>query len=95
MAKIYKGDVGTKLQMNAGCDISSASVLKIKYSKPNGNRGEWNATLAGTSSAYYVTKSGDLNAVGLWRIQLYVVLPDWSGHGETVRFRVHNILRGD
>lgn len=88
MVEIFQGDIGTKIILNAGQDISSAAVLKIKYKKPDKTTGEWGATLEGTDYAFYITESGDLDVSGTWMLQLYVELPAWKGSGSVARFSV-------
>ncbi len=90
MSKIYKNDIGTKIILDAGCNISTATVWKILYSKPGATRvkGEWTATAEGTDSVSYTTKAGDLDAVGKWHIQLYIESAAWKGYGEMVDFEV-------
>ena len=96
--KVYKNDIGTKIKLDAGCDISGsglgATVWKILYSKPGSTRtkGEWIATPEGTNYAYYITLINDLNAVGKWHIQLYIESPNWKGYGEMVVFEVYDNL---
>ena len=94
MSKIYKNDIGTKIKLDAGCDISAATVLKILYSKPGKTRveGEWAASADGTNYAYYLTQAGDLDVIGTWHIQLYIESPTWTGYGETVDFKVYDNL---
>jgi len=93
--KIYKGDVGTKIRLNAGCDISLATVLKILYSKPEASKikGEWVAVLEGTDYAYYITKEGDLDISGDWKIQLYIESIAWTGYGEISDFKVYDNIK--
>lgn len=93
MPKIYKNDVGTKIRLDAGSDISSATELKIKYLKPDGTKAEWPATPEGTQFAYYITQEADLNVVGKYKVQLYVVLSAWKGHGEITDFSVFEPLK--
>jgi len=88
MVEVFQGDVGTKIILNAGQDISTATKLKIRYRKPNKVIGEWDAVLEGTDSVYYITQPGDLDVSGAWIIQLYVELPTWKGSGSIVRFGV-------
>lgn len=92
--KVHKNDVGTKIKLDAGCDISSATVVKILYSKPGKPRveGAWVAILEDTNYAYYITKAGDLSISGDWQIQLYVESPAWTGYGETVGLKVYDNL---
>ena len=98
MSKIYKNDIGTKIKLDAGCDISAtgiaATVWKIIYSKPGATRveGEWTAVPEGTNYAYYITLANDLDVVGNWQIQLYIESPTWKGYGEIVNFTVYDNL---
>ncbi|GAH06227.1 unnamed protein product, partial [marine sediment metagenome] len=82
MAKIYKGDIGTKIELNAEIDISLATSLIIRYKKPDGSIGEWTAILSGTEKAYYNTLAEDLDVVGVWQVQLSIVMSEWTGDGE-------------
>jgi hypothetical protein len=87
--KVYKNDIGTKIKLDAGSDISSATTLEIKYQKGDKiTTGKWNATLEGTDYGYYVTQAGDLDTIGIWRLQLYAVLPTGTWRGETVEMEV-------
>lgn len=92
--KIYKNDIGTKIILNAGCDISTATVWKILYSKPGQTRvkSEWIASAEGTDSVCYTTKANDLDVSGKWQIQLYIESPNWKGYGEIIEFEVHDNL---
>jgi hypothetical protein len=90
--KVYAGDVGTKIRLDSGSNISAATTLKIKYKKPDGSTGEWTAVLEGTTQAYYITQVNDLDQRGKWELQLFVVLPTWTGHGETCELQIYRRL---
>ena len=92
--KVYKNDIGTKITLDAECDISTATVWKIIYSKPGKPRvkGEWVAAPEGTTSAYYIIIAGDLDVSGTWELQLYIESVSWKGHGEKINFEVHETL---
>lgn len=92
--KIYKGDIGTKIKINVGENIVTATIRKIKYKKPSGITGEWNALLEGTNYMYYITIANDINEKGIWLVQAYIELPDWKGHGETANFIVYDLFEG-
>lgn len=78
-----KGDIGTAIDYNAGESIADATVIKLKYKRPDGTSGEWTATLEGTNKARYITlAAGDLPTIGSYAIQLYIESPGWSGHGK-------------
>lgn len=92
MGKIYKGDIGTKIQLDAGTSISNAISRKIRYRKPSGIAGEWDALLEGTDEAYYITVEDDLDVAGLWKTQLYIkqAASVWVGMGEKKEFTVYD-----
>ena len=92
MAKVYVGDTNTKIRLNAGIDISAASVLKIHYKKPDETTGEWTAVLEGTNYAYYLTLADTLDMNGTWSVQLYIEVGDWKGHGELTTFVVYDTI---
>ena len=89
MDKVFKGDIGTKIILDADSDISTATELKIVYRKPSGAVGSWTAVAEGTQQAYYIITASDLDEVGKWEFQLYVKLPSWSGYGEISGFTVY------
>lgn len=81
MAQAHKGDIGTIIKIDLGEDISTATVRKIKYRKPDGTMGEWTAAAHGTTAVKYTTTAvADLNQVGRWKFQAYIEMPDWKGH---------------
>jgi len=93
MATIYVGDIGTKILLNAGSDISDATTLQIICKKPSGTNYTWTAILEGTNYAYYNTVSGDIDAAGTYQVQLYAVLASgWSGYGGIGSFTVEGVL---
>ncbi len=90
--KVYVGDTGTKIKLDAGEDISTQTTLKIKYKKPSGSTGEWVASVEDTNYAVYTTISNDLDEAGIWKFQIYIVLPTWEGHGETLSERIYDLF---
>lgn len=80
---IHEGDVGVEITYDVGEDISAGSNFKLKYRKPNGQKGELTAVLSGTTAAKYVTSAASiLDQPGEWEFQLYLELPGWKGHSE-------------
>lgn len=93
MSKIYIGDIGTNIIVDLGSDITTATVKKIKYKKPDGTEGEWLANISGTRFFTYTSVSGDLDPIGKWILNAYVEMPAWQGHGETFCMVVHDIYK--
>jgi hypothetical protein len=64
-------------------DLASAEVTKIKYEKPNGARGSWNASVSGTNLVYNF-QNGDIDQNGPWRFQSYIEVGGLIGPGDIV-----------
>lgn len=96
MAKVYKNDAGTVLQVDCGEDISGASAVALKVLKPNTSVEEsWTGAAGGTGNQYVVvTIDGTtvkVDVAGEYRIQPHITaLSGWTGRGETVRLVVHD-----
>jgi hypothetical protein len=96
--RIVVGDIGTKLVLDVGLDISSSTDRKILYMKPSGVTGEWPSNsgsiceLNTSTSMYYITESGDIDESGEWTLQAYIETPTWSGHGQRVSLFVDSIM---
>lgn len=93
--RIYKGDIGTKIQLNAGEALAGANEVRLKYKKPDGVEGYFPGTVDG-EYAYYITANvSDLSVAGKWELQLYVSdLSGWTGYGEINSFYVEELLQG-
>lgn len=99
---IHVGDIGTIIEVTAtqagvAVDISSANTdakKKFYVTKPDEDATEviWQpvfSTPPGTDGKVrYVTLAGDLNAAGLWELQLWVELTSWSGFLASLSFEV-------
>lgn len=79
MGKIYKGQTKLTIKVNLGVDISGATSTLLKYEKPDGNSGNFIATIlsATTGDIQYIPASiNDLDVVGEWVMWGYVVFSD-------------------
>ncbi len=87
---IFKGDIGTKIILNTGADLSTGTVFKIYYRKPNGETNYWTAQKESdnTSISYTTIDSGDLDITGTWQLQSYVEISGWKGFGQVVSLLV-------
>jgi hypothetical protein len=91
---IYTGDAGTKIRLNTFQDLEKASIFYIKYTRPDNSTGEWrDCNIELKSCISYITKKNDLNMPGIWKLQVYIELPDWSGHGAIDNMKVLSPLR--
>ena len=89
----FKGESGVKITAKTGIDISSASVRRIYYAKPTGERGYWDATLESATSISYTTTSGDLNFTGTLKVQAYIVNETGEHYGTVAKIIVSGTLK--
>ena len=85
---VQVGDIGTKIILDCVEDISTSTVWKIKYEKPDGSSGSWTAVKEGTTVYYTTAAVGDLDQDGCWCLQSYIESTAWTGHGERVSLEV-------
>ena len=92
------GDVGNIIELTikdedeAVVDVSTATIKRITFRKPNGARIVRTATFTNTGSdgkVQYITVAGDVDAIGTWEAQAYVKLANLSEYSSTIKeFRV-------
>lgn len=94
MGKIYVGDIGTDIILDAGQDITGATV-SVSVLKPGATaEATWAGTVYSIDGAdqyvRHTTIAGDLDVPGVYRVQPVIALADgtWTGRGETAEFRV-------
>jgi len=99
--EIHKSDIGTLFKVtikdgDTAVDISSASVTKqIVFRKPSGTLLTKAASFFtdGTDGILtYTSISGDLNEIGSWKLQAYVVLGSNEFRSDLASFKVHRNL---
>ncbi len=88
MTTVFVGDVGTEIILDCGTDVSSTTVRNIIARSPRGVKRTWTASLDGTTRIKCLTQAGDLDTAGTWRLQAYVDMPGWSGHGDVTLLTV-------
>jgi len=73
MDSVVRGMVGARIVLATGEDLSEATKLEIHAVRPDGTSVAWTATASSTAgSIEYTTVTGDLNAVGVWRLSSYI-----------------------
>lgn len=98
--EIHQNDIGTQFRVtvydgDTVVDISGATTKTIKFQKPSGTVVSKTASFvtSGTDGVMqYATVAGDLDEVGGWLAQAYLVLADWTGHSDICQFEVHDNL---
>ena len=88
MQKTFKGAVGFKIIQPVSRDISDATLMEIKYKKPGGTYGEWQAQQENDKVISYTTVSGNLDEAGTWIMQAYIETPAYKLHGLPARLEV-------
>ena len=90
-SKLYQADEGTVFQVDVGVDISAASTTDLKVRKPDGTLVSWVGAANGSTNTQidYTIVTDDLDQLGQYRLQAYVVTATWTGRGETVNFTVY------
>ena len=97
--ELHLGDVGTIIRVTVMEDgevvpIDSATVKKIKFTKPSGTIVLKDAefTTDGTDGKLqYITLANDLDELEVWEARPYVELTAWKGHGTKFSFRVNAV----
>lgn len=97
----HKADTGSEIRLTVqdggtAVDLTGATTLTIKLKKPSGTVVSKTATVVGDATAGVIrcyTAATDLDEVGLYEIQPYLVLASgWTGHGDRVMLRVHGVI---
>jgi len=91
-AQVHVGDIDTEIVLDCVAVVTGLTTAKIKYRKPDGTTGEWDAEIEGTTQIKYVTAKDDLDVPGVWILQAYVEFPAWSGHGAEAAMVVYSTL---
>ena len=105
VTNLHKNDIGTIIRVTVSekdcdcilqiLDISGATTREFKLKKPSGATVTKSATFTtdGTDGQIeYVTVDGDLDEVGEWKLQVYLVLPSGSWRSNIGSFRVDGNL---
>lgn len=86
---IYIGDIGTLILIDMGEDVSEAVSPVFRVKKPDGTEVEWTAEVGDTDNILqYTIVEGDLDQAGTYAVNPYLTLGDWTGSGDTVKFKV-------
>ena len=80
MLSVFMGDV-VDVILNVGCDTSTATAWKIKYRKPDGQVGAWDAVVDDDPTRIR-RKSVIFDKVGWWEIQACIESPPLASHGK-------------
>jgi len=98
--EVHLGDVGTQFQVtfkdgSTVVDISEATTKQLIFKKPSGNVLTKSGTFLTDGSdgiLTYTTVSGDVNEIGRWQLQGYLVIAGKIFSSDIVKFRVYRNL---
>jgi hypothetical protein len=102
--EIRKGDIGTVFErtvytiidgVKTIVNVSSATTMEFIFTKPDGTKMTKDADFSSDGSdgkLRYVTVADDLDGVGDWKLQVYVILSSGEWHSDISHFRVHDNL---
>ncbi len=88
MGKVYEGQIGVRVELETGSDLSGTTLTEIKWKKPGGTKGVWPAVVDGTKVYYVTTASTDLDRRGMVQVQAHVSGTGFDLLGETAEFQV-------
>lgn len=81
MSSIFKNQGGIAITMETGKTLTSATASKILYVKPDATKGQFNASVSGTTLTY-TTNNTDFSQPGKWQLQAFVTLGGLDSYGE-------------
>lgn len=84
----FVGEVGTALIVDCKKDITRSKKYLIYVKKPSGKEVIWTGVCNGTTKTKYIIKKGDLNEAGIYKVQVYLEMSDFSGWTTTGSFPV-------
>lgn len=93
---IHKDDVGTVITLTVkedgvAADISTATELQLRFWKPSDTSTYVEPTFVtdgDDGQVTYTTLEGDLDEVGVYKLQVVVTLPSGKFHSDIVEMRV-------
>lgn len=97
-AEIHVNDIGTEFEAtvkdetNTIVNLALASLMQMKFKKPNGTVVTKTATWSSTGvdgRMKYVTVANDLDTAGAWQVQGYVESISGKWSTDVYRFRVY------
>lgn len=76
MSQIFVGQTDLTLRMTVNRDITGATVTNIAFRKPNGDQGEFNASIEDATNGIlaYPAIDGELDMEGKWTFWAEIVL---------------------
>ncbi len=94
MARIYKNQSFLHIEIESIEPLTDVASAKIKFIRPDGTTGEWNATITGQLIDYKFTKleggGSELNQDGNWTFWHFLTATDGrTAPGDAFQIYVH------
>ena len=97
---IHQNDIGTAFVVtiqdgDAAVDVSSASTKKIIFKKPSGTKLTYDAgfvTDGSDGKIKYNAVADDLDEIGTYKLQSYVIISDGTFYTDITSFKVYRNL---
>ena len=93
MVETVRDTIGLRIVLDCDEDISTQTDLRVYYKTPSGTVAYWDGVLGtdelivdgvtyeANTYMYYITVADDLDEVGDWQLQGYVVMTGFTGYG--------------
>lgn len=91
MSQLFKNQSLLTITLETGIDLSTASVTRILFEKPNKKRGFFTASVSGTALVY-VVQNNDFDMEGEWKLQAYAEIAGKKAFGQIVNYKFLNTL---
>ena len=93
MGRIFKGQSALRITVKTYCDLEGIENAAIKYRKPNGKTGQFDAAVADTAKGviFHECIEGDIDAPGWWAFWAFITFADGrTAAGETAKVFIWN-----
>lgn len=87
MSNVYVGQGYLTLSLDTSIDLSGAANPRVYYTKPDGTKGYWSASISGQNIEYTFTNA-DLDQEGTWYVQAYCTIGGLVAWGGTTKITV-------
>jgi hypothetical protein len=93
--KYYVGDIGTRLIVSTGNNLTTATTWDLLVQKPSGAIDTWVGAIDGGDNTriVYTIQNGDFDELGRYKLQAYVVFASGSWRGNTAYFTVSEAFK--
>ena len=88
MGKIFKGQTALRIALKTFTDLEDAILAVIKFRKPNGTIGDFNAAVGDAAKGviFHEVIEGELDADGWWTFWAFISFADGrTAAGETAK----------